>query len=206
MTAASPSNQNHITLSRLHLVLAAAYAILFGLQFLFSLSTLTESGKIAVNILTIAMPMLHISLAWGSKNKSEIARKISPIVGILMLIGFPIGTILGLYLIRFSDWKSLPDQKVYVAAANNMQSSLQKTGIKHSLLQKVGIVLFLISPLAFAIVFVDVALGSHIFSSNIFPRNMIMGVHWGSILGMLTLSPIGIILFFIGVWLNPTRK
>ena len=197
MAPAAALNRNHIKLSRLHIGLATAYAILFGSLHLFKLGSLTESGKFAVNILSVTMPLLHFGLAWGCKNKSEISRRVSQIVGFLMLFWLPIGSVLGFFFIRFADWKSLPEQTAYVASANKMQSSLHKIGIEPSALKKTGIILFLISPLAFAIILADVGLGFRIFSSN-----MVLGGHWLAIAGMLTLSPIGIILFFMAGWLK----
>lgn len=197
MAPAAALNRNHIKLSRLHIGLATAYAILFVSLHLFKLGSLTESGKFAVNILSVTMPLLHFGLAWGCKNKSEISRRVSQIVGFLMLFWLPIGSVLGFFFIRFADWKSLPEQTAYVASANKMQSSLHKIGIEPTALKKTGIILFLISPLAFAIILADVGLGFHIFSSN-----MVLGGHWLAIAGMLTLSPIGIILFFMAGWLK----
>ena len=197
MAIVAALNRNNIKLSRLHFGLATAYAILFSSLHLFKLGSLTESGKFAVNILSITMPVFHFGLAWGCKNKSEISRRVSQIVGFLMLFWLPIGSIFGFFFIRYADWKSLPEQKAYVATANKMQSSLHKIGIEPSALQKTGIILFLISPLAFAIILADVGLGVHILSSH-----MALGGHWLAIFGMLTLSPIGIILFFMAGWLN----
>lgn len=197
MTVATTANWNHIKLSRLHIGLATAYAFLFGSMYFFKLGGITESGKLVVNILSVSMPLFHISLAWGCKNKSEISRRVSQIVGFLMLFWLPIGPIFGFFFIRFADWKSFPDEKAYVASANKMQSSLHKTGIEYSSIQKTGIVLFLISPLTFALILADVGLGIHVLSPD-----MVMGGHYLAIGGMLTLTPIGLILFFIGGWLS----
>jgi hypothetical protein len=197
MAATTPENRNHVYLSRLHIALASAYAILFGSMQYFELGGLTESGKFAVNILSICMPLLHIGLAWSCKKKSEISRKVSQIVGALMLIWLPIGPIFGFFFIRFSDWKSLPSQKIYAASASKMQSSLHKAGIGHRSLQKYGVLLSLISPLAFAIIVVD-----GLFGLNIFSDNMVLGGHWLAIAGMLTLTPIGLLLIFMGSWIG----
>lgn len=201
MFAATPSNRNHITLYRLHIGLAAGYAILLGSLLVFSLGTLTESGKSAVKILSVAMPLFHIGLAWGCKHRHEISRKISQVVGFLMLIWLPIGPIFGYFLIRYADWKSLPNQKAYAAPATNTQIALRKMGIEYRSLQTVGIILFLISPIAFAIILADGGLGFHILSSS-----TVMLGHWAAIAGMLTLTPVGLVLFLIGTWLNSRKN
>jgi hypothetical protein len=201
MTDTTTANWNHIKLSRLHIGLATAYAFLFGSMYFFKLGGLTESGKLVVNILSVSMPLFHISLAWGCKNKSEISRRISQIVGFLMLFLFPMGTVFGFFLIRFADWESFPDEKAYAASANKMQSSLHRIGIEYISLRKTGIVLSLISPLTFALILADVGLGIHILSPD-----MVMGGHYLAIGGMLTLTPIGLILLFIGDWIGSRKN
>lgn len=117
MYPTEPIRPNHIKLSRFHIGLAIAYVVLFGSLMLFGWSNLTASGKIGVPIMSLFPPLFHLGLAWGSKVKSEISRKISVVVGVLLLIAFPVGTILGFFLLPLTQWNS----KLGSANANSSQ-------------------------------------------------------------------------------------
>lgn len=106
MSPDEPVKPNHLKLSRFHIGLAIAYAVLFGSLMLFGWSDLTASGKVGVRIMSVVPTMFHLGLAWGSKVQSEISRKISVVVGVLLLIAFPVGTILGFFFLPLTQWKS----------------------------------------------------------------------------------------------------
>jgi hypothetical protein len=108
MNPSEPNRPNHMKLSQFHIGLAIAYAVLFGSLMLFGWSDLTASGKIGVPIMSVFPPLFHLGLAWGSKVKSEISRKISVAVGVLLLIAFPVGTILGFFFLPLTQWNTKP--------------------------------------------------------------------------------------------------
>lgn len=108
MSSAEPIKPNHLRLSRFHIGLAIAYTILFGSLMLFGWSDLTASGKISVPIMSVLPLMFHLGLAWGSKVQSELSRKISVGIGVLLLTAFPVGTILGFFFLPLTQWGSKP--------------------------------------------------------------------------------------------------
>jgi len=71
---------------------------------------MTPSGKVGVPI-TFSLPaLLHLALAYGSKLGNEISRKISVGVGILMLLTFPIGTVIAFSFLPLTQWKEQTDE------------------------------------------------------------------------------------------------
>ncbi|WP_444994569.1 hypothetical protein [Aliikangiella sp. IMCC44359] len=73
---------------------------------------MTPSGKVGIPI-TFSLPaILHLALAYGSKRGSEISRKISVGVGVLMLLTFPVGTVLAFSFLPLTQWKGEADELV----------------------------------------------------------------------------------------------
>ena len=57
--------------------------------------------------IVVASVAFHLAIWWGAKQRKGWARVLSLISGILSLPGFPVGTIVGVYLIylAWSKWK-----------------------------------------------------------------------------------------------------
>ncbi|MEJ2345349.1 MAG: hypothetical protein P8076_10920 [Gammaproteobacteria bacterium] len=99
-------SKNHIKLSRFHVELAFGYLIVMSLLIYLLWPILTPSEKIVVPVISGCLVALHAILARGCRAKSELARKISVGVGVLMLAAFPIGTFLGFYFLPLTQWNS----------------------------------------------------------------------------------------------------
>lgn len=119
MTMTRPPKQNHLRLGRFHIALAAMYVLLFGALLLFAWADLTPSGRIGVPIMSVFPTLLHVALAWGSKVESEISRKVSVAIGVLMLLAFPVGTVLAVFFLPLTQWKSATENNT---ASQAMQS------------------------------------------------------------------------------------
>jgi len=94
------------TTANIHRAIAWIYGVI-GVLFAgiaASVSGATAAGVIALIIGAIVA--LHAALAAGARNRNDVAKVGSVIVGVLMLAGFPIGTIVGGYLIynAVQDW------------------------------------------------------------------------------------------------------
>jgi hypothetical protein len=61
-----------------------------------------------VSLFAGALYGLHRLVAAGAMDRREWARKTSIAIGVVMLFGFPIGTIIGVYLLMNSGWESVP--------------------------------------------------------------------------------------------------
>ena len=104
------SSDNYKILFRMHIVLGLLVLFLFGFVLLFASGDLTPSGRIYLPIITTVIPLLHLIIAWACKVQSEVGRLASRIVGFIMLIFLPIGTILGLIILQNSKNKSHENQ------------------------------------------------------------------------------------------------
>ena len=81
----------HIALAILNLVLAAV--ILLG-------ESHDEAGSLMfAGIYFVVIVTLHATAAWGARSGNEYSRWVSRIIGVLMLLGVPIGTMIGIALL-----------------------------------------------------------------------------------------------------------
>ncbi len=119
MTMARPPKKNHLRLCRFHLALAALSVLLFGTLLIVAWADLTPSGRIGVPFMSVFPTLLHVALAWGSKAESEISRKVSVAIGVLMLLAFPVGTVLAVFFLPLTQWKSATENNT---ASQAMQS------------------------------------------------------------------------------------
>ncbi len=101
---------NQLKLHKFHLWLAGI-AFILALFFMYWIwEDTTPSGRIGIPI-TLTLPtILHLVLAYGAKNGSEISRKVSVGVGILMLITFPVGTLIAFSFLPLTKWKESDDE------------------------------------------------------------------------------------------------
>lgn len=108
-------NNNHLRLMRVHIgfvvfyfVLVSAFGYFGNHPILGALYEERSSWQIFVESLLGFMPIMavHFLLAIGAKRKLELSRRISEIVFAIMLLGFPIGTILSaFYFLPRTIWK-----------------------------------------------------------------------------------------------------
>lgn len=85
---------NHLSLMKIHIGLA----IFYGLMAFFILYNEKHSEIKWVNlfifiIILITPSLIHIALAFGARQKSELSRRLSMVAFILIFLLFPIGSI-----------------------------------------------------------------------------------------------------------------
>jgi len=95
MESASNTQRAHLALFMCYLVLSSVIVWALG-------ASRAAPGLVVVGV----VGALHLAIAIGAGARKEWARIASLATGCLMLIGFPIGTMIGLYLIinARSDW------------------------------------------------------------------------------------------------------
>ncbi len=89
----------HIGLCILYGVLGFSLIVLFG----------SESGGVSIigaALFVLMLCLLHGVIAFGAALAAHWARKSSMAIGCLMLFGFPIGTLIGVYLLVNLKWPS----------------------------------------------------------------------------------------------------
>ena len=93
----------------IHHVIAWIYGVIgVGLTLILA-SAFSKSGlglAAAIGAFFGAMTLLHAALSAGARRRNKVARVGSVVVGVLMLAGFPVGTIVGGMLIfnGLQDW------------------------------------------------------------------------------------------------------
>jgi hypothetical protein len=70
------------------------------------------AGFVGILVVMLGFFALHFFIARGAKARQPWARIVSLIIGLLMLFGFPVGTIIGIYLISAS-WSEWREPRVY---------------------------------------------------------------------------------------------
>jgi hypothetical protein len=101
------------TTSGIHSVLGWIYGALGGLVVVIFIGTLSRSrpGAEGLLVLLALVPAaMHLGLAWGARRRMAWARVGSSLVGVLMLFGFPIGTVIGYFLLKAAggNWDPTP--------------------------------------------------------------------------------------------------
>jgi hypothetical protein len=102
---------NNLKAMRTHRALALLYGAL-GILFFFIISSSSEgrstegmkSIDIAVPLIMMVPGVVHALIAFGAAKSAGWARICSILVAVLMLFGFPIGTLIGVYLLANSTW------------------------------------------------------------------------------------------------------
>jgi p-aminobenzoyl-glutamate transporter AbgT len=94
----------NIKAARVHRALFVLYAV-FTVLMVFAAITLADqdgsSAFIGYGLLMAFLGMLHWFIAAGARASASWAKTASVVVGCLMLLGFPLGTIIGAYLIYY---------------------------------------------------------------------------------------------------------
>lgn len=101
--------ENHIKVARIHRLLALLYIIAGGAilaAIVIPGADGMEGVVVMATIYLLALFAVHYFTARGARQKKEGARIASMIIAFLMLFGFPIGTIIGIYLLvhTWSPW------------------------------------------------------------------------------------------------------
>lgn len=99
--------ERNIKTSRAHIALACLYGtvMLILAFFLFTAKDPAPGGWMI--LLFFLIPLLfHFFVARGAKEGKSWARRASAVIGFVMLFGFPVGTIIGIYLLSnaWNDW------------------------------------------------------------------------------------------------------
>jgi hypothetical protein len=104
----------HIKTARAHAAISWFYALVCLLACLFPYLAITGDTGIrpAGILLSFAFPaiflllfLLHRTIARGARQAKNWARIATIIVGVVSLLGFPVGTIIGVYLLVHSSWQ-----------------------------------------------------------------------------------------------------
>jgi glycerol-3-phosphate acyltransferase PlsY len=105
-------NENYFKTARAHMALAClAFLGLGGMATALALSEKSLAGQTAVIAFALAVVAasvaFHLAIWWGAKRRKGWARVLSIISGVLSLPGFPVGTLIGVYLIylAWSKWQ-----------------------------------------------------------------------------------------------------
>ena len=91
--------EKNMKIARAHRALAFLYglcALVFGIYVLFDG---VSPMFLSTSALLVLLVVLHIAVGRGARARKPWARIASIVIGVLMLLGFPIGTLIGLYLI-----------------------------------------------------------------------------------------------------------
>jgi len=99
---------NHVNLMRFHIVLALVYFFLCSLSAW--LSFVDKYASIWLPIFCGGAVCVHLLLAYGSKNRLESSRRASELIGVLLMFGFPVGTLLGYFFLQCTIWHD-PEEK-----------------------------------------------------------------------------------------------
>jgi hypothetical protein len=101
--SAKPRTPANIRSMSVHRALALFYGLL-GATFLVLLSIGEDAPVLGPGVLMMAIGAVHAVIAFGAAHCAPWARVCSMIVGCLLLIGFPIGTLIGGYLLASLKW------------------------------------------------------------------------------------------------------
>ena len=104
---------NNITAARIHRALSIFY---FGIGILSALASVaslaspdgTSPLQIIVSFLMLGMGFFHRAVSKGARQRAPWARICSNGIAALMLLGFPLGTAIGIYLLLNRDWSDNP--------------------------------------------------------------------------------------------------
>ncbi|WP_410210313.1 hypothetical protein [Aquirhabdus sp.] len=103
--------ENNLRVAKVHFALSVFYVIfliIFVLDRFLGHSMESLENKI-VDVVAIVMTVtliggIHFLISRGAKNKKPWARIASIIVACILLVGIPIGTMIGIYLLKYNRW------------------------------------------------------------------------------------------------------
>ena len=105
---ARPRTPPNVRSTSIHRGLALFYGLL-GLTFLVIFGSEAGSSILGGVLVLLIISALHGAIAFGAARSASWARLSSMIVGSLMLFAFPIGTLIGGYLLASLKWTSRDD-------------------------------------------------------------------------------------------------
>ncbi len=102
----------HIKTARAHSAISYFYGFVGLLACVFPYLVMTSQGNGPGDVLLASvfpalffgMSFLHLAVARGAKQQKNWARLATIVIGVLSLFGFPVGTIIGIYLLVNSSW------------------------------------------------------------------------------------------------------
>lgn len=103
------------TTENIHRVIAWFYGVIGAILTLFAAFSGGKGPAFIVALIVGAIVLLHAVLAAGARNRNEVAKFGSVVVGALMLFAFPIGTIVGGFLI-YNGVQNWPPRRDATAA------------------------------------------------------------------------------------------
>ena len=108
-------NEGYFKTARAHMALGCL--AVFALLMLLLAMAGSSKGVDPMPMLVVAGVMLfsaalHFAVWWGAKRRQGWARIVSIVLGVLSLPGFPVGTIIGVYLIAVA-WKTWQEPEYY---------------------------------------------------------------------------------------------
>jgi hypothetical protein len=107
-------NNNHLRLMKCHIGMAIVYFCFYLFWFgVVMLDRTTNARSLVLAIGFLSPPVLiHLALAYGSYRRIELSRKASEIVFAILLLAFPIGTFLSIFLfLPATEWQVPEDNK-----------------------------------------------------------------------------------------------
>lgn len=109
MNAAPDLNPKIVRVHRIFFVAYFGFAIVFALigaaQLLNGHSHDWAIGFVGLGVLPLGL--VHFAAARGARRGTTWGRVLSTVIGIILLVGFPLGTVAGVYLLyQLSKWKS----------------------------------------------------------------------------------------------------
>ena len=108
-----PGMENHIKTARAHF--AFAIMVLLGTVAIVYATVRAQapaSAAVASALILGLMAGVHLLVWWGARRRMNWARRVSLVIGFLMLPGFPIGTAIGALLISYG-WSEWREPRVY---------------------------------------------------------------------------------------------
>lgn len=105
-------DNNHLRLMKCHVGLAIFYLCL-SMAVIATFDNTERAASLFTAAALFSIPgFLHLLLSYGSFRRIELSRKTSEVVFALMLLAFPIGTFLAIFLfLPATEWKAREDSK-----------------------------------------------------------------------------------------------
>ena len=92
---------NHLRLAKFHFWLAATYFAVLFLPFVL----LRGPGMLEAAAIILLLLAAHLTLGIGARRESELARKGSVVIGVLMLLAPPILTVIAIFMLPATKWR-----------------------------------------------------------------------------------------------------
>jgi FtsH-binding integral membrane protein len=109
--------ERHIKVARAHRAISWLYAVCLATFLLVIFLNASDKqgffvGMIFVSVIFLGLFLLHHFTAKGARNREPWARISSIIISIFLLFGFPLGTLIGIYLLS-NTWSKWDEPRTY---------------------------------------------------------------------------------------------